>query len=151
MSRHYSEADLLETYYMQPVEATPVMSHMATCEECVERYRRLKRKLSDSATCATDRPATFWSRQRLSIMRKIAAVRVAEPRARLSFAWRLGAAAMFALVIGGTVMWTAHERNSSASHRASRPHVVATTERGDDPWESDELHDLQPIVQWESW
>src|SRR5258708_5761924 len=31
--KHYSEADLLETYYMQPGQSMPVMMHLAECTD----------------------------------------------------------------------------------------------------------------------
>ena len=43
--KHYSEADLLETYYTQPGESMPVMMHLAGCHDCAARYQRLAQKL----------------------------------------------------------------------------------------------------------
>src|SRR5205085_11119679 len=71
MTKHYSEADLLETYYMQPPEATPIIEHVNGCSECQDRYRRLAQKLRDMAACPAEKPATFWTRQRLMIMRTV--------------------------------------------------------------------------------
>src|SRR5258708_13038095 len=71
MTKHYSEADLLETYYMQPGQSMPVMMHLAECSDCAARYERLEHKLREAASCHTDRPETFWSRQRRTIMRSI--------------------------------------------------------------------------------
>src|SRR6185295_4942814 len=68
MKTHYTEADLLETYYTQPGESMPVMMHLAQCSECAARYERLERKLRDAASCDVERPDTFWSRQRHLIM-----------------------------------------------------------------------------------
>ena len=45
MSKHFSEAELLETYYTQPGESMPVMMHLASCSDCAARYERLERKL----------------------------------------------------------------------------------------------------------
>ena len=81
MKPHFSEADLLETYYTQPGQSMPVMMHLADCPECAARYERLERKVRGLAACAHDqtieeKPETFWARQRLSVMRKIDGRRV---------------------------------------------------------------------------
>src|SRR6185503_14006467 len=69
---HYSEADLLETYYMQPGASMPVMMHLADCSDCAARYERLEKKVRGLSSCAhDDKPDTFWARQRISVMRKI--------------------------------------------------------------------------------
>ena len=59
--KHYSEAELLETYYMQPAESAPVMLHLASCGDCIARYNRLEAKLRAAAACPT-KPVTFWAR-----------------------------------------------------------------------------------------
>src|SRR6266487_4432284 len=51
MKTHFSEADLLETYYLQPGESMPVMMHLAVCDECAAKYERLERKLREAAAC----------------------------------------------------------------------------------------------------
>src|SRR5256886_13036081 len=72
MSKHFSEAELLETYYTQPGESMPVMMHLASCGECAARYERLEAKLRGLAACDVDqKPQTFWTRQRMLIMRGI--------------------------------------------------------------------------------
>ena len=73
MKTHFTEADLLETYYMQPGESMPVMMHLASCEPCAERYHALERKLREAASCSTtEKHETFWTRQRMLIQRRIA-------------------------------------------------------------------------------
>src|SRR5213082_3253280 len=54
MKTHYTEADLLETYYLQPGESMPVMMHLAQCSECSVRYEKLERKLREVASCETE-------------------------------------------------------------------------------------------------
>ena len=51
MKPHFSEADLLETYYTRPGESMPVMMHLANCSECAERYERLDKKMREAAAC----------------------------------------------------------------------------------------------------
>src|SRR5207244_8391711 len=103
MTKHYSEADLLETYYTQPGDSMPVMMHVAECSECAARYQRLDRKLREAAVCNTERPETFWSRQRIAIMRKIerhaAAARGAVRTGRGAAAASLG------FLLGGRVVY----------------------------------------------
>jgi hypothetical protein len=149
MKTHFTEADLLETYYMQPGEAAPVMLHLAGCSDCMDRYARLERKLREAAACPSVKPETFWSRQRLSIMRRIAA----RPRALgVGSATRVAAAAFLAFVMGGAVVY--HEVKPAPT---STPSVEAKTQTVDDmhgpinPWESDELKQYHEVVQWEAW
>ena len=76
MKQHFSEADLLETYYTQPGESMPVMMHLADCADCSARYERLDRKVRSLTACDHDaKPETFWARQRMLVMRKIDAQR----------------------------------------------------------------------------
>ena len=159
MKEHYSEADLLETYYTAPGESMPVMMHLADCTDCAARYERLERKLRSLSACDhAGKPESFWARQRIGVMRKIDA----RPGARLS---RIAAAAVLAVVLGGGIVtW----REGSQAHRltGSQPEVVtltaaATTISSEslsleaseptDPWQSDELKEFQSVVAWESW
>jgi len=101
MTKHYSEADLLETYYMQPGQSMPVMMHLAECAECKAKYERLERKLREAAVCDTEKPVTFWTRQRLSIMRRVDAQRTDGERFTRNL--RVAAAAILAFFLGGAV------------------------------------------------
>lgn len=153
MKTHYSEADLLETYYTQPGDSMPVMMHLASCTECAARYDRLDRKLREAAACPPEKPETFWSRQRLSIMRRIAgrhdAVRV-KPAAKVA------AAALLAFLSGAAIMY--HELKPAGTPAApAKSSVVAKAPSVEDmhapinPWQSDELQNYHEVVQWESW
>ena len=135
MSQHYSEADLLETYYTQPGESLPVMMHLADCADCAARYERLDLKIRSLADEPRSMPEQFWVRQRASIMRSI------EVRRRVPVFARFAAAAMLALVIGGTISWPV----------LRPPQPAAETVVTDDPWESEPLQAYQPLVEWESW
>lgn len=150
MKEHYSEADLLETYYTQPGQSMPVMMHLASCSECAARYERLDRKLREAAACHTDeKPETFWSRQRLSIMR-----RVGERRAAGGVrVWRVAAAAMLSFFLGGAVVYeTAVPKAPAPRPAAASPSVAAPPlPAPHDAWESDELRDFHNMVEWESW
>ena len=163
MNQHYSEADLLETYYTQPGESMPVMMHLADCSDCAARYEKLERKIRGLAACDHDKPETFWARQRISVMRRIDA-----QRSRNSFVARtsrVAAAAALVLVLGGGV-YTATRVSESQSLRVAeaRPAQTQTAaasadnlttgqldNSSSDPWASDELKDFQSVVAWESW
>ncbi|HEX9161242.1 MAG TPA: hypothetical protein VF980_06005 [Thermoanaerobaculia bacterium] len=153
MKPHYSEADLLETYYMQPGESMPVMMHLASCGDCAARYERLERKLREASACP-QKPETFWSRQRLSIMRRIAA----EPArvARVASGARIAAAAVLAFVLGGAVVYRevrpapAAPVRPAATRLAKAP-TVADMHAPINPWQSEELEQFHEVVQWESW
>lgn len=148
MKQHYSEADLLETYYTQPGDSMPVMMHLAECGECASRYERLERKVRGLAACEHDKPETFWARQRISIMRRV------EGR-RTSPVARYAAAAMLVAVLGGVVTW--REVSQSPSLPVSQPETITAAAETEppaittDPWQSEELKDYQPVVAWESW
>jgi len=148
MKTHFSEADLLETYYLQPGESMPVMMHLAQCSDCAARYERLERKLRDVAACETERPETFWSRQRHLIMRGIRN----QPRAKSSSVvrtLRIAATAAFAFFLGGAVMYKTLDAPVPPAPAAVQRAVIEAP--SDDPWESNELQKFQPVVEWESW
>jgi hypothetical protein len=154
---HYSEADLLETYYMQPGESMPVMLHLASCADCAARYERLERKLREVAACDTERPDTFWARQRHLIMRGIAS-RQDNVRRAIRTA-RIAAAAALAFFLGGAVMYKSMEpqlRNppvvvAASTHREPAALKNVSDDVLRDPWESDELKNFHSVVQWETW
>ena len=151
MNTHYTEADLLETYYMQPGEASDIIAHVNACNECQDRYRRLAQKLRDVAACPSDKPATFWTRQRMIITRAVEnARRQSNTAARTS---RVAAAAMLAFLLGGAIVYK--------SIPPKPPVIVVQTQTAQasaddlqvprDPWQSDELKDFSGVVAWESW
>jgi hypothetical protein len=147
MNQHYSEADLLDTYYTRPGESMPVMMHLAGCAECAVRYERLERKMRFLTACHHERPESFWARQRGSILR-----RVREQRQPTQFArqfGRLAAAAALVFVLGGTLSWQFVTQKTPAA--PAEIAIVEETSMTSDPWESEELNDLHPIVEWESW
>jgi predicted anti-sigma-YlaC factor YlaD len=141
MNQHYSEADLLETYYTQPGESLPVMLHLADCTACAARYERLETKIRGLAACDDEKPVAFWARQRGAIMR-----RVGRQRSTPAFA-RFAAAALLALLIGATVVWPIREQKT-AQQPAVEAEAITLSE---DPWESESLQEYQPLVEWESW
>ena len=147
MKQHFSEADLLETYYMRPGESMPVMMHLADCADCAARYERLEKKMQSLRSCAHDeKPETFWARQRMSVMRRIESRR--SPRMT-----RLAAAAVLVLALGGVVAW-------QTGVDSPAPRVVETPAPGpldpapkleDSPWASEPLDEYAAIVDWETW
>jgi anti-sigma factor RsiW len=155
---HYSEADLLETYYMQPGESMPVMMHLADCTDCAARYERLEAKLRGTAACPHDeQPETFWTRQRHSILRRVAKADRPLPM------WRIAAAVLLAFLLGSFV--TRETITEKPVPAPAQPQQVvsapapapAATEPipletlASDPWESDELNEFESMVAWESW
>lgn len=152
MSQHYSEADLLETYYTQPGESLPVMMHLADCDECAARYERLEKKIRALGACGhDDEPETFWTRQRMSILRKVEDRQRRSAYARVT---RIAAAAVLVVGLGGVAMW---DRKPDVPPTATP--TVATVQEAmpsetavpADPWDSEQLDDFQSIVAWESW
>jgi hypothetical protein len=153
--KHYSEADLLETYYTQPGQSMPVMMHLANCPECAARYARLDQKLREVAVCNTEKPATFWSRQRLQIMRRVDAHnRHATTAARTL---RVAAAAILSFFLGGAVVYEtvkpAQHQPAPVVNVAPSAAAVASPAARDlhDAWQSDELKDFHNVVEWEAW
>jgi predicted anti-sigma-YlaC factor YlaD len=158
MKQHFSEADLLETYYTRPGESMPVMMHLADCTDCSARYERLERKMRGLRECPheAEKPETFWARQRMAVMRKIDARR--ERRASIARVTRIAAAAMLVLVLGALVTWKQVDEPTSrqvVETAAAETNTLddSTTRRLDDstPWQSDELKDYSSMVAWESW
>lgn len=164
MTKHYSEADLLETYYMQPGQSMPVMMHLANCSDCAARYDRLDRKMREASSCATEKHETFWARQRHTIMRSIGARR--ERSAVAVRTCRFVAAALLAFLLGGAVVYEslAPARHPAApstpiaqqSKQMPSPPPAATIPANDDlllhdAWQSEELREFHGVVQWESW
>ena len=152
MKPHFSEADLLETYYARPGESMPVMMHLADCSECAARYERLEARMRSLRSCPHDeKPDTFWVRQRLSIMRRIQARR---STARVP---RMAAAAMLVLALGGLVTWSRIDDHKTLP--AAVPVQTATLDDAAtlekavpaDPWKSDQLDEYSSMVAWETW
>jgi hypothetical protein len=139
---HYSEADLLETYYMQPGASMPVMMHLADCADCATRYERLEKKVRGLAACAhDDKPDTFWARQRIAVMRKL-------PRhSSAARTTRIAAAALLVATLGG---WMA-SRQREAPAPLVQPEITVQVTTPADPWESEELDEYRSLVAWESW
>lgn len=162
--KHYSEAELLELFYLPPADYLPMRVHMAECEECTRRYHRLQQKLQPPA-CERhdDKPGTFWDRQRFSIMRKIQ-MRESATRARTFPVRPVAAAAIVvALLLSGVLI------SRSATEQTSAPEQAALAAEGgepatepaaeifhelravNDPWSSEELEPFRDVVEWESW
>ena len=170
--KHFSEVDLLELAYLPPGEGTGAMLHVADCDECRQKYDRLQEKLrgisTDACRTVDEKPETFWSRQRLSILRSIEEQRRANAFSRTR-SRAAGVAAAIALIVGSAVMMRHEMRPAGpapqvAAHAAP---VVSTTvptapstdsdqvlqelQASHDPWNSDELRSYHGVVAWESW
>ncbi|HXG59249.1 MAG TPA: hypothetical protein VNL91_09520 [Thermoanaerobaculia bacterium] len=159
--KHYSEAELLETWYTQPGESMPVMMHLAGCPDCAARYERLEGKLRTAAACgAHERPETFWSRQRIAIMRRVE--RSSTRRISMLQSLRIAAAATLVFVLGGIVAYRTTEPPvettpaTAVATNATASGTAAATGTDDvsgsaDPWQSEQLQGFRSVVQWESW
>ncbi len=151
MKPHYSEADLLETYYTQPGESLPVMLHLADCSDCAARYEGLDRKLRESAACETTKPDGFWAAQRIAIVHRVGA------ESRRPRRFRLAAAAALVVILGGSLTYRARAphppdaRPATATVPASVTAAAETQPLAHDVWQSDELKDFHSVVDWESW
>jgi hypothetical protein len=163
MKEHYSEVDLLETYYTDAESAGIVGLHVSGCERCTMTLARLRIKMMTPApaACAADaKPEAFWERQRSAIMNTVGA-RSARSFQTHRFS-RIAAAAALSFLLGGAVVY-----ETTLPHRLQRPpqpsvQVLAAPEisedrTGDeltapaDPWQSDELSDFHNVVSWQSW
>lgn len=152
MKEHYSEADLLETWYVSLGQSLPVMEHLTHCRVCVERYERLERKLREAAACPAERPESFWAAQRESITGRVAA----GGRWRRAAPLRVAAAALLVVVLGGLGIYRTSDPAPPAVALTATRQVDAAAqsealEVPSDPWESEALRDYQPVVEWESW
>jgi predicted anti-sigma-YlaC factor YlaD len=153
MTQHFSEADLLETYYTQPGESMPVMMHLADCSECAARYERLERKLREASVCTTEKPATFWTRQRLQIMRSIDKQQSHAISARRTL--RVAAAAILSFFLGGAVVYEsvqpAHQPVPVVKAAPAAAQTAPSASDIHDAWQSEELQDFHNVVEWEAW
>lgn len=157
MKQHFSEADLLETYYTQPGQSMPVMMHLADCDACAANYERLETKMRGLRSCHhAEKPETFWARQRISIMRRIDTQR--ERRISIARVTRMAAAAMLVLVLGGLITWDRIDQpltqpvvETVATAAATTLQDTTTPQIEESPWQSEELDDYSSIVAWESW
>jgi anti-sigma factor RsiW len=145
--KHYSEADLLETYYMQPGASLPVMMHLADCSDCAARYERLDRKIRGIASsCHTEQPESFWVRQRHAIMER------AQQQPRVSRTRRIAAAAMLVAVLAGAAAGYRATSERQQQQQQTAPSIVVTTPSVPaDPWDSEQLDEFGSLVAWESW
>ena len=142
MKEHYTEADLLETYYMQPGASMPVMMHLAKCSDCAARYDRLDRKMREAAVCHSEKDEGFWAMQRAAVMARVGS------RHMVQRSWRVAAAALLAVAIGGGAMLYQREEPVPQPVVVAQPVVESVPT---DPWQSDELADFGAVVEWETW
>jgi len=130
------------------------MMHLADCSDCAARYERLERKIRSLSECShSEKPETFWARQRLSILRKVDRQRQQSAFARVT---RVAAAAVLALVLGGVIAWDrtpepANEVTATVATMEQTSVSAAEVSVPADPWESEELDEYGSMVAWESW
>lgn len=156
-TKHFSEAELLETYYLQPGQSMPVMMHLADCSDCAARYERLEAKLRGHASCENERPETFWKRQRISITRSIE--KQNRNRSSLARTLRVAAAAVLAFVLGGAITYRSMQPHMQVAGPTTTAQMqpMPAPKANDEPvldhdaWQSEELRDFHSVVEWESW
>ena len=142
MKQHYTEADLLETYYTQPGESMPVMMHLAQCEECSARYERLDGKLRAAAVCHPARPEGFWAAQRAAVLARIGRAGASRPVVRLL---PIAAAVLIAFVAVASLFLQRPEPVAAPAPARVEAAVPA------DPWQEEELQEFGAVVDWETW
>ncbi len=148
MKEHFTEADLLDTYYTQPGESMPVMMHLASCADCAAKYQRLDRKLREAAVCHPQKQETFWATQRQNVMARIGS----QERRLLSHpALKIAAAAAIAFVLSGVLMYRPGDGPDPMIPTLPDLQQVEEQTVPSDPWQSDELKEFETMVQWESW
>ncbi len=149
MKEHYTEADLLETYYTRPGESMPVMMHLAGCTDCATRYERLNRKIREAAVCHGEKDEGFWASQRAQVMARVRGSSAA--RSRFAPALRVAAAALLAVVIGGLVLYEPRKAPVAVPVQQTTQTIPTDEVVPADPWQSDELEEFGSVVQWETW
>jgi hypothetical protein len=149
MKEHYTEADLLETYYTQPGESMPVMMHLAGCADCAARYERLNRKIREAAVCHSEKDEGFWATQRAHVMSRVRGS--SATRFRFAPALRVAAAALLAVVIGGLVLYEPQKAPVAIPVQQTTQTIQTEEVLPADPWQSDELEEFGSVVQWETW
>ena len=146
MKEHYTEADLLETYYTQPGESMPVMMHLAQCTECAAKYERLERKLREAAVCHPEKHETFWAAQRAAIMTRIRHERGRERKPLAGL--RLAAAVLLGIVTGAALVYRSEQRRPEPVPAVQQIQLEAVPT---DPWETEALQEFGSVVEWETW
>ena len=163
MSEHYTEVDLLETYYADAESAGIVGLHVSGCERCTMTLARLRIKMMTPAAAACSagsKPGPFWERQRSSIMNRIGSG--SRRTIQLHRFSRIAAAAAISFLLGGVVVYeTALPSAPARTLSQPVPAAVAPGVSDDrpiddlaavpDPWQSDELSDFHNVVSWQSW
>jgi hypothetical protein len=118
--------------------------------------------MRETAACHIEKPDTFWSRQRISIQRRIADQRA--QKASIARTLRIAAALALAFFLGGAVVYKTVEPQivppsnvqlTANSTTVRQPSSVSRQPSEDlllhDAWQSDELKEFHSVVQWESW
>lgn len=160
MMKHYSEVELLELYYV-PGAATQAYLHVAGCDGCRTTYERLQGKLRTAASSCDrvdEKPETFWTRQRLAILRDVAR---ATPARSVHSRYFAAAAAAILITISG-MTWNANMKNSGGDlsrieSRSTQLASVTTDSEADisaaaaNPWDSEQLNEYGSVIEWESW
>jgi len=160
MMKHYSEVELLELYYV-PGAATQAYLHVASCDRCRATYDGLESKLRTAASSCDrleEKPESFWTRQRLAIMRDVSR---ATPARGIHSRYLAAAAAAIIITISG-VSWNVNQSTSGADLTRIESQSAQLASMGDasdtevslaaaNPWDSEQLNEFGSVIEWESW
>ncbi|MEO8217197.1 MAG: hypothetical protein ABI718_08945 [Acidobacteriota bacterium] len=163
---HLTDSDLLEFHFIPDGEPR-TQKHLGSCAECASRMTQLSKRLRDGAETtidkATEKPESFWVRQRLVISRAVTSDEATPARSTGRPVWRWTAAAALTLFLSAAVVY----RTIPAPAPSAPPNRVAAAQQTpgaapaedlfrdlreiNDPWSSESLKPFQGAVQWESW
>ena len=157
MNRHLDDAALLEAWYLDDAQGDDAI-HLASCPRCQSHLAEVVSIVREERGEGNEHPESFWQRQRISIMRRIAAGERQRPAYRRVL--NVAAAAAFAFTLGGLVLFRSatpdEPKPAPVTQSVTASTAVAETPALDldvprDPWESDELKSFGSVVEWESW
>jgi anti-sigma factor RsiW len=162
MTKHYGTGELLAHAYL-PEDET-VSRHLDACDECRSRFAAVRAELDQHAAGASgsDKPDTFWKRQELGVMRAIdkrsrrlsgVSVQLAAAAAVLFIvtAFLIGRGSAVKVSPTSTVVTATIASTATTSTTASQESGLTSNQITTDPWQSEQLQDLQTVVDWETW
>jgi anti-sigma factor RsiW len=162
MTEHYATGELLAHAYL-PEDET-VSRHLDACEECRSRFASVRAELDRHSAEAfgPEKSETFWKRQELGVMRAIdkgsslsggVSARIAAAAAILFVvtAFLIGRGSVGTVNPTSTVVTATVASTAAISTTASQDSGLTSSQITTDPWQSEQLQDLQTVVDWETW